>query len=936
MPNPPTPSYEQLLAENTALRDEVRTLRQQLGLDVLPGPPQPAENPFPNATITKTSSPDEKIALFMSLFRGREDVYAKRYFNQKSGAAGYVPACANEWVYGVCDKKKHKCAACPNRQLIPLSRKIIDQHLRGKQPNATDVVGVYPLLEDECCWFLAIDFDGDDWQRDIAAFRSACEELSLSAAIERSRSSNGGHAWFFFEEKIPAATARKFGSVLLTQAMARRHEIKLKSYDRLFPNQDTMPKGGFGNLIALPLQGQARKEGNSVFVDEIFSPYPDQWAFLSSVTKLTSDAVDSYINRLCANSELGVLASAQEEEAKPWEHPKPTATLSPLDFSGPVQIVKANMLHVDKTGVSQNALNRIKRLAAFRNPDFYKAQAMRLPTFGKPRIIDCSEETARYLSIPRGCEDALLALLSDANTDYFVEDKRNPGQPTTAEFNGTLRLEQQIAAEAMLQYENGILSATTAFGKTVVGAYLISKRQTNTLVLVHTSALLNQWKKSLQQFLKTECEVGQLGAAKNTLHGKIDIAIMQSLVSGDEVKDLVRDYGMVIVDECHHISAVSFESILKMASAKYVYGLTATPARADGQQPIIFMQCGPVRYRVDAKTQAEQSGIARYVVPRFTSFRKPLSLSDQEFTITKAHELLAGNAARNSMIIADIREALSQKRIPIVLAQRREHVDILVSELEMHCKNVIRLVGGASKKMTNAAMERLKSIPANEPFVIVATGKYVGEGFDEPRLDTLFLAAPVSWKGTLQQYAGRLHRDHENKNNVIVYDYIDAHVHMFENMYHKRITGYASMGYQAMGNGKANEITGAIYDGHNYLPAFENDIYAAAREIVIACPYLKKYRVNQLLQPLSAARINGTRIVVMTRPEQQALTDMLYGAGVQVIERLDAHQRFAVIDQSVVWYGSISLLGYGAKEDSVMRLDSTEIAGELIRIFKFH
>jgi len=951
---PPPLTYEQLLTENAALREENQRLRQRLGMGVrnVPGEhfsqhtlacpvptPQPPQPQFPQATVYHRSSVDEKIDLFMSLFRGRDAVYAKRYHNPKNGAEGYVPACRNEWTYGVCDKKKNKCRVCPSRSFVPFSRDVVYNHLSGKKADFTDVAGIYPLTADECCYFLAIDFDGDAWQSDITAFRATCEEYNLTPAVERSRGGNGGHVWFFFEDKIPAATARKFGSALLTQAMAHRHEIKFKSYDRLFPNQDIMPKGGFGNLIALPLQGARRKEGKSVFVDKDFVPYDDQWALLSCINKLSLEQVEGYIKRLCGNSELGVLAT---EEPKLWECAKPAPELTLLDFTGTVQIVKANMLHVEKTGVSQGALNRIKRLGAFRNPDFYKAQAMRLPTKDKPRIIDCTQETPEYLSIPRGCEDELLALLESAGASYQVEDKRNPGEPIAAEFNGTLRMEQEIAASALLQHETGVLAATTAFGKTVIGSYLISKRKVNTLIFVHTSALLEQWKKSLRQFLDTDCEIGQLGAQKNTLHGKIDIAIMQSLVSGEDVKPLVRDYGMVLVDECHHVSAPSYEGLLKTVNAKYLYGLTATPKRQNGQHPIIFMQCGPVRYRVDAITQAEQSGIARYVLPRFTLFRKPVSLTDQEFGPAVAQNYLSESAARNSMILADIREALAQGRTPIVLAQRREHVTALAKELEKFCPNVIQLLGASSKKMKQATMERLKAIPASEPFIIVATGKYVGEGFDEPRLDTLFLVGPVSWTGTLQQYAGRLHREYDGKTKVIIYDYVDFHVPMLENMYHRRIAGYASMGYQAMSAGRPDESSNAIYDSRGFLPMFEKDVYAARQEVIISSPYMKKFRTTQMLKILSAARINGARVTLITRPPEDykladqpsvpALHKALIDVGARVLMKPGAHQKFAVIDQGVVWYGNINLLGYGSAEESIMRLEQREIAEELLRM----
>lgn len=960
-------SYEQLLSENIELREQVKILQEKLNQyepHVLhPVEPEPIISESAvmaqNSTVIHSSSTDDKVDLFMSLFRGRDDVYAKRWYSVKTEKSGYQPVCLNEWERGLCDKKIYKCNNCPNRKLAALNKNAIFTHLSGKSQTGTDVVGLYPMTTDECCYFLAIDFDDDEWQRDVAAFRNTCAELGITAYVERSRSGNGGHIWFFFEDKMSVPIARKFGSALLTEAMNLNHEIKFKSYDRLFPNQDTMPNGGFGNLIALPLQGLARKSGNSLFIDEKFNSYQDQWAFLSSIQKLSLDTVENYISRLCGNTELGILSSAgkDEDEAKPWEMKKPQADLTPFDFSGTVIITKANMLYINKTGISQKALNRIKRLGAFRNPDFYKSQAMRLPTYNKPRIIDTTEETPQYLSIPRGCEDDLMQMLENANARYTVEDKRNSGISIDIEFNGTLRPEQELAASALLNHEIGILSATTAFGKTVVGSYLISQRKVNTLVLVHTSALLDQWKKSLSQFLiineklpeqpkkrgrKKELSlIGQLGSMKNTLGGKVDIAIMQSIVSGEEVKELVKGYGMVIVDECHHVSAVSFEKILKAINAKYVYGLTATPTRQDGQQAIIYMQCGDIRYRVDAKAQAEKSGFKRFVVPRFTSLKKPFGIEDKAFGIAQVYSAIAENAPRNKLIVTDVLDALKKGRSPIVLTQRTNHVALLADALEKSCQNVVlRLTGGASAKEKHEELERLHAIPQDEQFVIVATGKYVGEGFDEPRLDTLFLAAPISWKGTLQQYAGRLHRISPDKENVIIYDYVDVHIKMLERMYHRRVSGYSGMGYKALSESPETGKIGAIFDSHSFLAIFEHDIQSTKHEIVICSPYLRKARTVQMLKLMTTAKINGVQITVITRPadtykliEQSgmiALIQSIVDAGIVVIQKPNIHQKFAVADQNIVWYGSINLMSYGSAEESIMRFENMEIAGELL------
>ena len=618
---------------------------------------------FPAARVTLQSSSEDKLALFRALFRGREDAYAKRWQNLKTGQSGYSPACKNEWERGLCNKKNLSCSRCPNREFLPLTDAVIYRHLEGKDECCRDVVGLYPMLPDETVCLLAVDFDGEGWMEDVAAIREVCTELELHPAVERSRSGNGGHVWFFFDSPIPASDARKLGSGLLTLAMARRSELKMQSYDRLFPNQDTLPRGGFGNLIALPLQGHARKAGNSVFVDERFEPWPDQWAFLSRMEKLTSGRLDELLHIVCKGGELGDLAESAEEDAKPWERRLPQK-LTQLDFPNAMELTLADGVYVKKDGISQPALNRMKRLAAFRNPDFYKAQAMRLPTYNKPRVIDTSENLPEYLKLPRGC----LGDLQELIPAYSIADKRNTGRPINVTFNGLLRDEQLPAAEAMLTHDTGVLSATTAFGKTVVGAYLIGARKVNTLVLVHSSALLAQWKTALEQFLvigetlpllppkrgrkKKRGLIGQLGAGKNTLSGIVDIAIMQSLLDGTDVKALVRDYGLVICDECHHVPAVNFERVLSAVMAKYVCGLTATPLRVDGHQPIIFMQCGPIRYRLDAKKQAEKRAFEHFIIPRFTSLRVP---DAAELTIQELYAKVVAGDTRNRQISKDAR-----------------------------------------------------------------------------------------------------------------------------------------------------------------------------------------------------------------------------------------------------------------------------------------
>jgi superfamily II DNA or RNA helicase len=953
--------YLKLLDENKRLRIENENYKEQLEL-ALPKfiSEVQSEKEMISAQseqfhsieqVINTSSPHDKISLFMSLFRGREDVYAKKW-QSKEGKSGYSPVCMNEWSKGVCNKPRIKCSNCANKDYAILDSAAIDKHLRGKA-----VYGIYPLFPDETCCFLAMDFDDEGWQKDISILRDICVKRNIPIAIERSQSGNGAHAWFFFRDRISASSARKFGTLLLTNAMTERHEIKFSSYDRLFPNQDTLPKGGFGNLIALPLQANARKNSNSMFIDENFQPYDDQWSFLSNIRVLSDEDIDTYISQLGGSNELGDLRQGEDENIRPWERKRLDGKLNKADIPNTVYITKANMLFISKKGFSNKALNSLKRMAAFRNPDFYKAQAIRLPTYDKPRIISLSDETPDYLCLPRGCDTDLVNMFSALKADIEWVDATCSGRTVDVGFNGQLREEQTDAADSMLEYDNGVLSATTAFGKTVIGAKLISAKKVNTLILVHTQQLLEQWKERLNQFLtineelpadtvkkrgrkKVRSIIGQLGGGKKNLSGIIDIAVMQSLVKGDEVNEVVRDYGMIIVDECHHVPAFSFEQILKNVSAKYVYGLTATPVRQDGHHPIIFMHCGPVRYKVDAKEQAEKRPFEHYIIPRFTPFRKPVSQDEKEWPIGEIYSEISTSQIRNKLIVDDVISCVKEGRNPIILTERTAHVELITEQLSKVLPNVIVLIGGMPARERKAALERLSGIPAKENIVIVATGRFVGEGFDEPRLDTLFLAMPVAWKGTVQQYAGRLHRLYQNKSEVQIYDYVDVHVGVLERMYQKRLKGYASIGYSAKSDSKPFEATNAIFDNHNLMTVFCNDVSSAKSDMVIVSPYMTKKRLFQMMNIFTSGINNGAKLTIITRPESDyketdkaAFADMLNSirsTGAAIVFKSNIHQKFAVIDQRIVWYGSINLLSFGSAEESVMRLDSINIANELI------
>ncbi len=747
-----------------------------------PQPSPPASLPAPSRLST-----DEKVALFRRLFRGRTDVYPIRWESKTTARSGYSPACANEWRAGVCEKPHIKCGDCGNRLLIPLSDLVVYDHLAGAH-----TVGVYPLLEDDTCYFLAIDFDEAEWREDARAFVQSCGELGVPVALEISRSGQGAHAWVFFSGKVSARDARRLGTAIISHTCSRTRQLKLTSYDRLFPNQDTMPKGGFGNLIALPLQKMPRENNRSVFVDTDLRPYPDQWDFLASICSMAQHDIEPTILRATGGVHpLDVTFIDGENLATPWKRSVPATKKLSGVMPELLNVTLGNLVYFEKAQLPQPLANRLIRLAAFQNPEFYKAQAMRMSVWDKPRVIGSAENYPQHIALPRGCQDSAQELLRDNGIRYDLRDERYCGEPLEVTFVGTLRLDQESAVTAMLRHDAGVLCAPTAFGKTVTAAAMIGRRAVNTLVLVHRTELLKQWQERLQAFLGVGSSViGTIGGGKAKPTGKIDIAVMQSLSRLGEVNPLVENYGHIIVDECHHVGAVSFDAILKRTKAKYVLGLTATPFRRDGQQPIIFMQCGPIRHTAAKPASAPHE---LEVVPFLLHTRIDLPT---EAGIQDVFRHLASDQARTVAIAGEIERAFSEGRKVLVLTERTDHLDAILSALDGKIPPPFVLHGRMSRKQRAALIGQLEALPPDAPRVLLATGKLVGEGFDHPPLDTLVLAMPVSWKGTLQQYAGRLHREHATKTDVRIIDFVDAAHPALLRMWDKRKRGYKAMGYR--------------------------------------------------------------------------------------------------------------------------------------------
>jgi len=742
-------------------------------------------------TISEEISSDKKVKLFKELFRGRMDVYAKHWISRKTGKSGYSPVCKNEWVPKICQRSTVRCSECPNREFLPFDESAILKHL-----NSSVIAGIYPLLEGDVCFFLAVDFDKEGWQDNITAFKQTCSEHNVPVAIERSRSGNGAHTWIFFEDKLSAFTARRLGSFLLTETMSKRYQLDMKSYDRLFPNQDTLPKGGFGNLIALPLQKEASRVGNSLFVDDNFRPYPDQWEFLVSIRKMSIDEAELLANNAAAQGKvIGVRISPTEETDSPWLRlPSGKKRYLPIVDNLPesVEMTVANRVYIKTDILPSVLLNQLKRLAAFQNPEFYRRQSLRLSTSLIPRVICCSEIMDGYLSLPRGCLDDIVCVLNEYGIKAEIKDKKVLGIMKQFRFYGKLSKEQKPAAKSILSSEIGVLSAPPGTGKTILAIYAIAKRKTNTLILVHRKPLMDQWHKQLSDFLGLDAEkIGQIGGGKDKATGVLDVAMIQSLEDKGSVDDRVADYGFVIVDECHHVGAVTFERVMTEAKAKFVLGLTATPYRRDGQQPIIHMQCGPIIHQIKNQ-EVNQDFSGCFVMPRITSFDCEWN---ERSNIYELWPKLLADVKRNEMIVSDVEKTVAEGRFPLILTERKEHLAILEEMLKPHIENLGVLYGGIGIKERRKIFDKLNSSD-DAPKALLATGAYIGEGFDDPRLDTLFIAMPIAFKGKVIQYAGRLHRKHHAKTDIRIYDYVDQKVSVLAAMYKKRLKAYKTMGYE--------------------------------------------------------------------------------------------------------------------------------------------
>ena len=912
---------------------------------------------------------------FFSMFWGRQDVYAKRSVNKETGKAAYYPQCNNFWT-NVCHKKIKdgiNCKDCKNRSYKTITKKDILNHLQGNAYNASDVIGVYPLLSNGTCRFMVFDFDNHDkdaeekdfansddtWVEEVESMREICVLNGIEPLVERSRSGRGAHVWIFFDKPIAASFVRKFGFALLDKGAEQINLKSFKYYDRMLPAQDSLPEdSAVGNLIALPLQGKALQDGNSAFIDGNWNAYPNQWETLFNKPRLSQEFLEEKIKEWSNIIDDIAANAAESDREKPWNRMQ---HFNKNDVEGKLHIILSNGIYVDNTNLKAAMQNRIRRMAAISNPVFYKNQAIGTSNYDTARWIYLGKDhLSGYIQIPRGLQDELWENIKQADIDYEMEDERQQGRKINVDFKGELRPEQDKALKELIKYDNGILHAATAFGKTVVSSAIIAQKKINTLIILESSALIEQWKEALEKFLnineglptyetktgrvrKRKSLIGTLQGAHDSMTGIIDIAMAGSLCKKGKYHKMMNEYGLVLIDECHHSASETIANVLKEVKAKYVYGVTATPKRGDGLEKINYMLIGPIRYSYTAKEKAKEQGIQHLVYPRFTRTVPPRGVITDKMHPNEAYEIIHNNDVRDEQIIEDVKNCVAAGRTPVVLSRYKDHSEKFYERLKSYADHVFLMTGNNSKKEHRKILEQMHQVDKNESLILIATGSLVGEGFDFPRLDTLFMATPVSFRGVVEQYAGRLNRDYAGKENVIIYDYVDNHIPMFNNMYMKRLKAYKQIGYE-FGDGlqTVKQTVNAIYDGNNYSENYHKDLLDSNKNIIISSPVISGSKVYELINMLKEKQMSGVQVTIVTwTPDSYGFGDAAYWmqlhedmrrAGFYIRTVEEYCDRFAVIDQEVVWYGNINLLAKDKVDDSIMRVRSKGIAGELMEI----
>jgi superfamily II DNA or RNA helicase len=777
-------------AEIVDLRAQVRRLGSENArlLRLLALTPSQARPPGPIQTglfdaapgsVHAGSPPQTKVGFFAALFGARTDVYAVRWENRRSGKAGWMPAVRGGWRRGV---------PADQREYLPLTEEVVTAHLSGEVD-----LGLYPLLDGDLCRWLAADFDGQAAMLDALAYLKAARAEGAPVALEVSRSGTGAHAWLFFTSPVPAALARQVGSGLLREALALRGRMSLTSYDRLFPSQDMLQVGGLGNLIAAPLQGRCRRQGTTVFLDPAtMEPHVDQWTYLSTVGRVSPRELAQLGQRL---GQVDVGASVKRLRAA-------TSTRISIPAPAVIHARRDSAITVAAADLPPALMATLKHLASMPNPLFYERQRRRAATWDTPRFLLSYDETVNGdLVLPRGLSGRLDELAAEIGSRLEVVDERVPGQPQTFAFHAELDSGQQAAHNALADHDLGVLVAPPGAGKTVIACSLVRHYGVSTLILVDRKALADQWRTQIHQLLGVKA--GQRGGGRAKTTGVIDVATLQTLSRAADVAELTASYGLVIVDECHHVPAAAFEHAVGQIPAKRWIGLTATPYRRDQLDDLIGLQLGPTRHTMtppSAGTLPHRTAAAAAPEPRLHLHRTDFRYAgDTEPSapggMAAVYRDLAADDDRNQQIIDDVLDALGRSRHCLVLTQRTSHLEALDRQLRQSGHDPVVLRGAISAKARTAALNRLNHHTPTTPLLVIATGSYIGEGFDCPALDTLFLTTPIAFKGRLVQYVGRVMRAHPGKTTVEVHDYHDPATGVLASSLKKRAPGYTSLGF---------------------------------------------------------------------------------------------------------------------------------------------
>lgn len=907
-----------------------------------------------NAKIHQEDSAEDKASFMLDLFNPRKDIFATRERN-KDGNIVYYPRCKNLWQDGCYRKNKDKnslpCKDCPmNEKMGLIPDIIINGNFRNTSEYGKGAIGIYPLKPGNITRFVAIDLDEEDWKEAAKSILITARQLGIAMSVERSFSGNGAHLWTFFSEDIPAIEARKLAILLIDKTREYNSSLSMKSYDRLFPSQDALSEKGYGNLILLPLVASAVNRGCTLFLDDEFNPYPlkEQIPYLSSLHRHSASEIQAFIRSM--EKEEFRLSNLSEEQMNPsWN--KWIPRISNEDIIQPLIIYRSTGLSFDKKALSPKAQETLRRIGTISNPLYYKELMKRDGHYtGIDSSIPLFEENSRVLKLPRGLYGIITGLFDSLKIQYIIEDHRISKTNLTATFTKKLKPYQEEAVDRTRKADCGIIAAPTGSGKTIMALAIIAEKKERTLIIVNSKALLEQWQQAIEESLIIETKpdqeistrnhktnyspIGTLEGSKgNRMKGIIDIAMLQSLSSRiDDGESIVSKYGLIIVDECHHIAAEKFREVLRHMNARYVYGLSATPRRADGLERIVFAECGNTLFTYDAAKLAYSRGLAQYFIPRF--LHTVLSDSHKHISFTEILNDIAIDKERNAIIAEDIAKAFYNGRFILVLTRRIEQNKEIGKYLwQRNISNII-LSSTMKQKEINGILHELKS-SANRT-VLIATDKLLGEGIDIPLLDTLFLASPFMQESAIQQYAGRISRENEGKKNTLIYDYADFLIPRLSYMYLKRLSVYRKLGYVPLTEtDKPN--TEMLFDDISFIDTFISDIQNASKTIEIAASYIASSNItNRILNVLSEALTKNVTVTIIhnERTENssgfQSMAKRIAEYGIK-IESSNTVNNHAIIDGFICWYGDFSLLGQSIrtqqKEDrrSILRILNKDV-----------